>query len=99
MAVAFARAFVQVQPDMRSFRGEAEKGVAKAGLEKSGDKAGTSFGRRFGTSAAAAIGPALKGGALGALGAGAAGIAAAGGPLAGLTAGLAAFGAVAAPEL
>ena len=53
--VAFARAYVQLEPDMRTFPGKAREGVAKAGLDKEGAKHGRAFGSKFGLAAKAAL--------------------------------------------
>ena len=57
MAVAFARAFVQLEPDMRTFEEKTKQGVAKAGpgVAKEGEKAGRGFGSKFALGAKAAL--------------------------------------------
>lgn len=57
MAVAFARAFVQLEPDMRTFEEKTKQGVSKAapGVAKEGEKAGRGFGSKFAAGAKFAL--------------------------------------------
>jgi hypothetical protein len=58
MAIAFARAFVQVLPDMRKFGPDVERGVARSGTENTAKK----HGRRFGSVFTGAAGGFIAGG-------------------------------------
>jgi len=53
--VAFARAFIQLEPDMRTFPGKTEEGIKKAGLERSAQRHGKRFGSAFALAGKAAI--------------------------------------------
>lgn len=67
---ALADLFVGVRPDTSGFKSEAQRGIDRADLPSSGDKAGRGFGSRFASSAGSAIKAGAVGIAVAAAGAG-----------------------------